>query len=199
MMMRVAQQDVEVCVIGEGRQWRYRLLEQGVRELTFVATWSSAVVEGEVSIVYVYRFRLIDLKKIIYFLLNQSLAETFRIFFCDTRALAVACGLQSTQAQQLWHMGLVAPRRVGCQFPHGVWDLSSLTRDQTCVPCTGRQIFNHWTTRKSSRLVRFFGAEICSTSFCFNSFYPQLNKKPSQQMRIGFGEGKKYWRFGEKM
>ena len=25
---------------------------------------------------------------------------------------------------------------------------SSETRDQTHVPCTGRQIINHWTTRK---------------------------------------------------
>ena len=29
-----------------------------------------------------------------------------------------------------------------------MWDLSSLTRDQTCVSCIGSQILNHWTTRK---------------------------------------------------
>ena len=29
-----------------------------------------------------------------------------------------------------------------------MWDLSSLTRDGTCVPCFGRQILNHWTTRE---------------------------------------------------
>ena len=29
-----------------------------------------------------------------------------------------------------------------------VWDLSSLTRDQTHVPYTGRQILNHWNTRE---------------------------------------------------
>ena len=27
--------------------------------------------------------------------------------------------------------------------PRGVWDLRSLTRDQTCVPCVGRLILNH--------------------------------------------------------
>ena len=27
-------------------------------------------------------------------------------------------------------------------------DLSLLTRDQTSVPCIGRQTLNHWTTRK---------------------------------------------------
>ena len=29
-----------------------------------------------------------------------------------------------------------------------MWDLSSLTRDGTCVPCIGRQILYHWTTRE---------------------------------------------------
>ena len=28
-----------------------------------------------------------------------------------------------------------------------MWDLSSPTRDQTCVSCIGRQIPDHWTTR----------------------------------------------------
>ena len=35
-------------------------------------------------------------------------------------------------------MGLVAPRHVG----------SSRTRGRTCVPCIGRQILNHCTTRE---------------------------------------------------
>ena len=34
-----------------------------------------------------------------------------------------------------------------------VWDLSSPTRDRTWVPCTGRQILNHWPTRKVSWMV----------------------------------------------
>ena len=42
------------------------------------------------------------------------------------------------QAQQLWRMGLVAPRHVG----------SSWTRARTRVPCIGRRILNHCTTRK---------------------------------------------------
>ena len=29
-----------------------------------------------------------------------------------------------------------------------MWDLSSLTGDQTHVPCIARQILNHWTTRE---------------------------------------------------
>ena len=30
--------------------------------------------------------------------------------------------------------------------PLGLWDLSFLTRDQTCTPCSGTP--NHWTTRE---------------------------------------------------
>ena len=47
-----------------------------------------------------------------------------------------SCGKRD---QQLWHRGLVAPRHVG----------SSWTRDRTRVPCTGRWILNHCTTREA--------------------------------------------------
>ena len=43
------------------------------------------------------------------------------------------------QAQQLWLTGPVAPRHVG----------SSQTRARTHVPCIGRQILNHCTTREA--------------------------------------------------
>ena len=43
------------------------------------------------------------------------------------------------QAQQLWLTGVVAPRHVG----------SSQTRSRTRVPCIGRQILNHCTTREA--------------------------------------------------
>ena len=29
-----------------------------------------------------------------------------------------------------------------------MWDLSFLTRDRTCIPCIGRWILYHWTTRE---------------------------------------------------
>ena len=44
------------------------------------------------------------------------------------------------------------------QLPHSMWDLPSVTRDQTCVHHIGRQILNCWTTRDSPRIsfkVRF--------------------------------------------
>ena len=41
--------------------------------------------------------------------------------------------------QWLQHVGLVTLRHVG----------SSLSRDQTHVPCIGRWILNHWTTKET--------------------------------------------------
>ena len=38
----------------------------------------------------------------------------------------------------LWSIGSVALQQVG----------SSQTKDQTCIPCFGRQILNRWTTRE---------------------------------------------------
>ena len=34
-----------------------------------------------------------------------------------------------------------------CELPQGMWDPSSPSRDQTCIPCIGRQILNPWATR----------------------------------------------------
>ena len=34
------------------------------------------------------------------------------------------------------------------QLPWGMWNLSSWSRDRTHVPCIGRWIPNHWTTRE---------------------------------------------------
>ena len=36
-----------------------------------------------------------------------------------------------------------------------MWDLSSLTRDQTCTPCNGRPSLNHWTSREVTGKVIF--------------------------------------------
>ena len=39
------------------------------------------------------------------------------------------------------------------QPPQDMWNLSSWTRDQTHVPCIGRHICNHWTTRQVQHVV----------------------------------------------
>ena len=62
--------------------------------------------------------------------------------------LGLHCGMQAslcrTQAPE--HAGsIVVAHRLSCP---SMWDLSSPTRDWTHVPCIGRQILNHWTTRQ---------------------------------------------------
>ena len=37
----------------------------------------------------------------------------------------------------------------------GPEDLSSLTRDQTCTPCIGRESLNHWTAREVPQIAIF--------------------------------------------
>ena len=116
---------------------------------------------------FIYLFKLINL-----FLAAQGLcccAQAFSscgergLLFVAVRWLLIAVaspaaehglqvhGLQQlwhagskVQAQQLWCTGLVAPRHVG----------SSRTRARTRVPCIGRRILNHCTTREVP-LVRF--------------------------------------------
>ena len=53
---------------------------------------------------------------------------------------------------------LVAVRSVvaalGLSSPtHVIWDVRSLTRDRTRVPCIGRQILNHWTATEVPQYV----------------------------------------------
>ena len=52
---------------------------------------------------------------------------------------------------------------------HGTWDLSSLTRDRTHVPCIGRRILNHWTTREFLHILFHYGLswDIEYSSLCY--------------------------------
>ena len=52
--------------------------------------------------------------------------------------------------------GAWAPERVGfgscdmqAELSCSMWNLSSPTRDRTCISCPGRQILNHWATREA--------------------------------------------------
>ena len=46
------------------------------------------------------------------------------------------------------HLFLIPFYIIIMTVPCGLWDLHSPTRDQTCVPCIGRWILNHWTIRE---------------------------------------------------
>ena len=76
--------------------------------------------------------------------------------------LVVARGLWSLQAS------VVVGRRLSCSA--GMWDLTSLTRDQTHIPCTARQILDHWTTREV--LIAFF---LMTISMCSIIYYKEVS------------------------
>ena len=68
-------------------------------------------------------------------------------------SFVAVCGLLSScgaQALWLWHAGSRVCRHSSCGVLVALRhvDLSSLTRDQTRVPCIGRRILNPWTTRE---------------------------------------------------
>jgi len=48
-----------------------------------------------------------------------------------------------------WHLSSCG---VQAHLPHGMWDLCSPTKDQTCISCIGRQTLNHGTTKEVLRL-----------------------------------------------
>ena len=77
-------------------------------------------------------------------------------FFC-CRAWALECA-----SSVVWNTGLVALWHVG----------SSWTRDQPYVPCIGRDILNHWTTREV--LVFHFKFHLFELSTYFSSTFLNL-------------------------
>ena len=76
---------------------------------------------------------LISLKIFFYFF------DCIRSWLQHAGSFIVTRGLQSAQLSSCC-------TRV--YLPQSMWDLSSPTRDQTCIPCIGRQRLNHWTARK---------------------------------------------------
>ena len=65
---------------------------------------------------------------------------------CGTQAQQLWFTGSRVETQQLWHVGLVAPQHMG----------SSRTRTRTRVPCIGRRILNHCTSREVPLLLFFF-------------------------------------------
>ena len=64
-------------------------------------------------------------------------------------------------------------------LPHSMWDLSSPTRDQTCVPCITRWILNNWTTREGhfklsmlSVMLPVKESESLATQSCLTLWHP---------------------------
>ena len=81
-------------------------------------------------------------------------------------------------AQWLWHVGLVAP---------GMWDPGFQTRDQTYMPCIGRQILSHWATREFLfyLTILFLLAKKLYQKFYFEKFLKSgINFPPQSELNI---------------
>ena len=71
------------------------------------------------------------------------------------------------QAQWSQHTGLGAPGHVG----------SSQIRDQTLVPCIGRQSLMHWTTREIQYFSSLFSALLCQKAKVNSAEYKRMTWK----------------------
>ena len=81
----------------------------------------------------------------------------FLFLGCVGSLLLCVCVWTSLVAQALEDVGSVL-RCVGLSSCH-IWDLCSLTRDQTHVPCIGRQNLNQWTTKEVPKILLFHFSE----------------------------------------
>ena len=75
------------------------------------------------------------------------------LFLLLCRVLVAACRVCCVvQDLSLWYTGSRTCGLGSCGVQAwllcGMWGLSSSTRDQTHIPCIGRWILNHWTTRE---------------------------------------------------
>ena len=68
------------------------------------------------------------------FMYYLCISDRIRSQLWHVGSFTAVCGLLSSNGTQIW-------------LPRSTRHLSSPTRDQTHVPCTGKRILNHWTTR----------------------------------------------------
>ena len=77
-----------------------------------------------------------------------AVSEDYSLVVVCRLCIAVAsCHRSQTLDSRLSSCG------TGAQLPYGRWDLRSLIRDQTRVPCIERWILNHWTTREAPAIA----------------------------------------------
>ena len=122
------------CAPGEWEKVPGEFPAQGEQELEVLALWN------------------------IYFWLSWVFVAASGLSSCRELGLLSCCwcgllllrstGSRVSGLQQLWYIGLVARW-------HGA---SSRTRDRTCVPCIGRWILIHWTTRGVQKFLLLMAA-----------------------------------------
>ena len=120
------------------------------------------LISDKVTLFFFNLFSLFFKIFLYFFLAASGLSCGTRDLRCDARASLqlwhagflplVVVGSRARGLCSLQHAGsLVEVHKLSscgtrAQSPRSIWDLSSLTRDRTCVPCIGRRILHHWTT-----------------------------------------------------
>ena len=61
-----------------------------------------------------------------------------------------------------------------------MWDLSSLTRDGTLIPCIGRQSPKYWTTREV--LIQLFNSNVLCKMLCVLNYWVKELGKPKKTL-----------------
>ena len=83
---------------------------------------------------------------------------TFTIYLVVS---GLSCGMQDvcciTWSLLLWHMGSLVVVH-GFSYSYSMWNLSSLTRNQTCVLCITRWMLNHWNISGREVLINIFSS-----------------------------------------
>ena len=98
------------------------------------------------------------------------------LFFGCVGLSDLSCGTRDLSSWRVGFSLVVAGRLCICvtwaYLPCSMWDLNFSTRAQTRVPCIGRQILNHWTTKEVS--------QICLSIFLFQSSSAWIPSKQNQ-------------------
>ena len=108
------------------------------------------------AVIKVLIFSLSFIHLLIFIWLCQVLVAAWGIFCCVVWT-----------SYQLCHVG----SKVVAHRPCSMWNLSSPTRDGSCVFCIGKCILNHWTTRE----VPLVWTSVVNFLFISQEYMPPMN------------------------
>ena len=82
------------------------------------------------------------------------------------------------------HMSVYVISKLFLVVLRGIWNLSSLTRNQTHTPCIGSQSFHYWTAKEVHRAIfkstlwrYYLGAGNCTHSAIILQFIKKQNNE----------------------
>ena len=115
-----------------------------------------------IDVVYIFFFshfywHTVDIYCFLFCFFNLFLAvlglHCYMRTFSSCSTWASHWGSFSCQAWALRHVDFSSWGTQAYELPQSIWELSSEPGEQTHVPCIGRQIPNHWTTREAPTCI----------------------------------------------